>query len=92
MGFILKITFPHLEVVRILLASTTGGLKLEKVNEEINDLAWIDIIIIITISLVIDVLSFKKWVDIGAKYEKLTNKKIQWLERPTDEIKKNIHT
>lgn len=45
--------------------------------------------IIIIIKLVIHVL-FPK-LDIGAKYEKMTNE-IQYSERYTNETRKNIHT
>ena len=48
-------------------------------------------LIIIINSLVTHILSFKRWFDIGAKHEKLIDK-IQALERPTNEMKKSLHT
>lgn len=66
-----------------------NGLKMEKLNEGIINLAGIDIISIIIFTLVIHVLSLKMWLNIGVKYEKLT--KMHSLERPNNETKKNFH-
>lgn len=44
-------------------------------------------LIILIMSLIINILSFKKWFDNWAKYDNLTDK-IQPLERPTNDNKK----
>lgn len=49
------------------------------------------LIIIITSLVGNPCFIFKKWFDIGAKYEKLLDK-MQSLERSTNQTKKNIHT
>lgn len=78
--------------VTTLCGFTMDGLKMKTLNEEIinSALAGIGIISgIIIISWVIHVIFFKKWFDIHSKYKKLTDK-IQSLESPTNETKKNI--
>lgn len=58
--------------IRTLHGATTDDLKMEKINEGIASLAGIDIIlIIIIISLVIHIISFKKGFDKCARYEKI---------------------
>lgn len=55
--------------VRTLFDSTMDGLKMEKLDAGITHLAGMDIMsFIIVISLVIYILSFKKWFGICAKY------------------------
>lgn len=63
---------------------------MENLNEGMINLAGIDIMSIIIITLVIRVLSLKMWLNISAKYEKLTIK-MHSLERPNIETKKNFH-
>lgn len=66
---------------RTLYSITMDGLKMENWNEGINFLAWVDLMsIIITISLAINILFFKKWFDKDAKCDKLIVN-IQSLER-----------
>lgn len=75
---------------RILYSVTMGGLKMKNLNEGINDSAGIDIMSIeITISLIINIFSSKKWLDNCAKYDNLVDN-MQALERLTSENKKNL--
>ena len=76
--------------VRSLYSFTMGGMKMEQLNEGIINLMEVDIrSIIIIVILVIHVLSFKKWFDVHAKYENLTDK-IQALEKHTSETNKKF--
>lgn len=59
---------------KTLYNATMDGLKMENLKKGINDSAGIDkLLVVITISLVINSLSLKRWLDC-AKYNNLTNK------------------
>lgn len=68
---------------------------IENVNEGINDLAGIDImLIVITIGLVINIYcdKYDNLIDKIQALERLSTDKTQILEKSNNENKKNIHT
>lgn len=59
---------------KTLYSATVDDLKMENLKKGINDVAGIDkLLAVITINLVINSLSLKRWFDC-AKYDNLTNK------------------
>lgn len=59
---------------KTLYSATMDDLKMENLKKGINDLVGIDkLLAVITISLVINSLSLKRWFDC-AKYDNLTSK------------------
>lgn len=71
---ILRMENIKMQGTKTLYNATMDGLKMENLKKGINDLAGIDkLLVVITISLVINSLSLKRWLDC-AKYNNLTNK------------------
>lgn len=71
---ILRMENIKMQGTKTLYNATMDGLKMENLKKGINDLAGIDkLLVVITISLVINSLSLKRWFDC-AKYNNLTNR------------------